>query len=217
MGCGHAARPLEASSVCTRPGLRACPRAAAEGSRGRRPAGDAGPPAERPIPPSSYRVSARPRGACVQVSPVWPWDHARPGTLLGTLLQSLPGVLPASSLDARDRAHVLSKPDCSQWPWMFFPLGRPRFCHFSSSTLQRVQRTSILNQNPSERNPFLAPAPVSPRLPLFLDKQSSFTLFFLNSNLFSASSRLNSAFIVEVIFSVGMVIILTHWILGRIK
>lgn len=100
MDCRHAARPLEASSVCTRPGLRACPRAAAEGSRGRRPAGDAGPPAERPIPPSSYRVSARPRGACVQVSPVWPWDPARPVTWRGpgTALGLGPCSVPCSSL-----------------------------------------------------------------------------------------------------------------------
>ena len=62
----------------------------------RREAGDAGPPAERPIPPSSYRVLA-PSSWCLRASQprvalgprsacdlAWPWDRARPGTPLGT-------------------------------------------------------------------------------------------------------------------------------------
>lgn len=74
--------------------------------RGRRPAcGTSHPSQLLPcLGPSSWclrasqpRVALGPRSAC---DLAWPWDRARPGTLLGTLLQSLPGVLPASSLDA---------------------------------------------------------------------------------------------------------------------
>lgn len=68
------------------------PRVAAEGSRGRRPACGTSHPSQL------LTVSwPRPRGACVQVSPAWPWDPARPVTWRGpgTALGLGPRLVPA--------------------------------------------------------------------------------------------------------------------------
>ena len=90
VGCRHAVHLLEASSVCTRLGLRAPP----TGCGGRKP-GTQARLRERPTLPGSQRVLApsswclrasQPRtalGPCVACDLVWPWDHVWPGTRRG--------------------------------------------------------------------------------------------------------------------------------------